>query len=239
MVLVLALAAALTALPPFQAAPPQAPPAQAPASPAVQVPAAGPPAVTLPAALIGFWESEATSRGGLGTALRINADGTCGSTVTVKTAFTYAFEHGTLTFAAGADGTPPATLAVTLTGDTLVATPSAGGPATKTRVGAQADPGRPIVGVWRYAHPTGAIAWERYLPDGTMEFRMPASERPARCTVSGDRLAITSPGMTTDARYELKNGKLLLFGAAGEARVFAPVAGGRWYGRAEAAPAIK
>jgi len=237
MVLVFTLALALTAsAPPPQAAPPSSPP-QAPGIPAAKAPPVQAPAVPLPAAIVGFWESEATSRGGLGTAMLINADGTCEYTVTLKVTFKYTFDAGTLTFAGDEYGTPPATLAVAFAGDTFVATPRSGEAVTRTRAGAPADAAKPLIGVWRYPHATGGTAWERYTADGTMEFRMPTSERPARCAVAGGRLAILSPEMKTDARYEVKGGKLLLFGSAGEARVFAPVAGGRWYGRAEAKPA--
>lgn len=202
-------------------------------APVVQAPVAKTPPAPPPAALTGFWESEATSRGGIGTVILINADGTCEYTVTVKVQFKYTFDAGKLSFAGDADGTPPATLDATVSGDTLVVRPPVGDPITKTRVGAAADPEHPIVGVWRYPHASGGTAWERYTADGTMEFRLPMSERPSTCAVTGDRLAITSPQMKTDARFDVNGDLLRLFGASAEPRVFQRVAGGRWYGKAD------
>jgi hypothetical protein len=236
-----ALALAGPQVPAVQVPTTPAPAVQAPTTPlpAVQAPVAKPPAAPLPAALTAFWESEATSRGGIGTAMLINADGTCEYTVTVKVPFKYTFDAGKLTFAGDEQGTPASTLDVTLTGDTLVVRPPVGDPLTKARIGAAADPAHPIVGIWRYPHASGGTAWERYGADGTMEFRLPMSERPAACTVTLDRLSIISPQMKTDARFEVKGGELRLFGAADAARLFRRVTGGRWYGRADLTPAIK
>jgi len=224
---------------PVVAAPARTPVAASPQAPAVagQAPAPKVPAVPPPAALVGFWEADATSRGGIGTALLVNADGSCEFTVLLKVDFTYTYDAGKLVFAGDAQGTPETTLEATLTGDTLVVKPPVGEPITKTRVGAVEDADRPILGVWRYPHATGGTAWERYGADGTMWFRLATTERPSVCTVAGDRLAITSPQMKTDARFELTGDQLRLFGAADEARLFRRVAAGRWYGKADLTPA--
>ena len=204
------------------------------AAPAGQA-AAKTPVTPPPAPLIGFWESDATSRGGIGTALLVNGDGSCDFTVILKVEFKYTHDAtaGKLVFAADAQGTPETTLEATLAGDTLVVKPPVGTPITKTRVGAAPDPERPILGVWRYPHASGGTAWERYTADGTMHFRLPTSERPSTCTVTGDRLAITSPEMKTDARYEVKGAELRLSGASGEPRLFRRIEGGRWYGKSD------
>jgi len=216
--------------------------AQAPSlkpAPAGQAAVAKAPVKPPPAPLIGFWESDATSRGGIGTSLLINGDGSCDFTVTLKVEFKYTFDGATgkLTFAPDAQGTPETTLDTTLTGDTLVVKPPAGTALSKSRAGAAQDPEHPILGVWRYPHASGGTAWERYLADGTMQFRLPTSERPSTCTVTGDRLAITSPQMKTDAKYEVKGAELRLFGAAGEPRLFRRIDGGRWYGKSDLTPA--
>ena len=44
---------------------------------------------------------------------------------------------------------------------------------TATRIGSPDAGGSPIVGSWRYRHPTGAIAFEHYTPDGRVAFRLP------------------------------------------------------------------
>jgi hypothetical protein len=106
---------------------------------------------------------------------------------------------------------------------------------TKTRVGA-ADAEHPLLGVWRYPHASGGTAWERYGADGAMMFRLATTERPSTCTVAGDRLAIVSPQMKTDARFEVKDDELRMFGASNEARLFRRVAAGRWYGKADLTP---
>ena len=214
-------------------APAPGPAAQAQANRPPRAPAAPP-----PPALVGFWESEATSRGGIGTALLINADGSCDFTVVVKVDFKYSFDAaaGTLTFAGDGQGTPETTLPVALTGDTLVVKPPTGDPITKTRVGAAADAEHPLLGVWRYPHASGGTAWERYGADGAMMFRLATTERPSTCAVAGDRLAIVSPQMRTDARFEVKGDELRMFGASDEARLFRRMEGGRWYGKADLAP---
>jgi hypothetical protein len=200
-----------------------------------QAAAAKAPVQPPPAPLIGFWESDATSRGGIGTALLIHGDGSCDFTVTLKVEFKYTYDgaSGKLVFAADAQGTPETTLGATLNGDTLVVTPPAGAAITKTRAAPAPDAEHPIVGVWRYLHASGGTAWERYLAEGTMQFRLPTSDRPSTCTVTGDRLAITSPQMKTDAKYEVAGAELRLYGAAGEPRLFRRIEGGRWYGKAD------
>ena len=112
-----------------------------------------------------------------------------------------------------------------------------GEPITKTRAGAVEDAERPILGVWRYPHATGGTAWERYGADGTMLFRLAITYQPSVCSVTGDRLAIVSPQMKTDARFELAGDELRLFGSSDEARLFRRVAAGRWYGKADLTPA--
>jgi hypothetical protein len=226
---------------PVVAAPAPKPAVAAVPAPAAQAQAARPPkapAAPPPPALVGFWESEATSRGGIGTALLINADGSCDFTVVVKVDFKYSFDAaaGTLIFAGDAQGTPETTLPVTLTGDTLLVKPPTGDPITKTRVGAAADAERPLLGIWRYPHASGGTAWERYGADGAMMFRLATTERPSTCTVTGDRLAIDSPQMKTDARFEVKDDELRLFGPSEEARLFRRIAAGRWYGKADLTP---
>lgn len=203
-----------------------------------QAPAAKAPITPPPAPLIGFWESDVTSRGGIGTALFVHGDGSCDFTVTIKVEFKYTYDGATgkLVFAADAQGTPETTLDTTLSVDAFVVKPPVGTAITKTRVGTAQDPERPIVGVWRYPHASGGTAWERYLADGTMQFRLPTSERPSTCTVTGDRLAIVSPQMKTDARYEVTGAELRLFGTAGEPRLFRRVEGGRWYGKSDLTP---
>jgi len=249
--LVMSLSAgqAATQAPPAAQAPPTpvvaAPPAgQKPAAPAAapaQTPAPAPkaPAARPPAAMAGFWEAEATSRGGIGTALLVNADGTCTFTVMVKVDFKYTYDAaaGKLTFAGDAQGTPETTLDATITGETVVVKPPVGEPVTKTRAGGVSDAEHPMAGVWRYPHASGGTAWERYRADGVMEFRLAMTERPSTCGVTGDRLAIVSPQMRTDARFELKGDELRLFGASEEARLFRRVAGGRWYGASDLTPA--
>jgi hypothetical protein len=214
---------------------PKPAPAPVPASGA-KAQAPGVPAPPPPAALVGFWEGEATSRGGIGTALLINADGSCEFTVLVKVDFKYTYDAGKLIFAADGQGTPETTLEATLTGDTLVVKPPVGEAITKTRVGTVEDAERPILGVWRYPHATGGTAWERYGVDGTMLFRLATTERPSTCTVTGGRLAIVSPQMKTDARFDVKGDELRLFGASDEARLFRRIAGGRWYGKSDLTP---
>jgi hypothetical protein len=222
--------------------PPKPVMAQAPSlksAPAGQAAAAKAPVQPPPVPLIGFWESDATSRGGIGTSLLVHGDGSCEFTVTLKVEFTYTYDGATgrLVFAAGAEGTADTALETTLAGDTLVVKPPVGSAITKSRVGAAQDAERPLLGVWRYPHASGGTAWERYLADGTMQFRLPTSERPSTCTVTGDRLAITSPQMRTEARYEVTGAELRLYGAAGEPRLFRRIDGGRWYGKADLPPA--
>lgn len=85
-------------------------------------------------------------------------------------------------------------------GDALVLTDAKGGTIRKERVGPVEDRGHPIVGIWRYKHDTGPMAYERYTPDGRLLFRLPLSSSPGCYTLSAGTLTVM-PERTAAATF--------------------------------------
>ena len=98
--------------------------------------------------LIGFWESEATSQGGIGHTLELKADGELVTSFTVMVDGVYRATAGTLFFAGNAkalaeatDGTP-----FTITQNQFVLRDSDGQEIRKDRLGVQPRGSTPLVG---------------------------------------------------------------------------------------------
>jgi hypothetical protein len=83
---------------------------------------------------------------------------------------------------------------VEIQGSTLVVTDAKGATIRKERVGPVEEASRPLVGVWRYKHDTGPIAYERYTPDGRVLFRMPLSSNRGCYVLSGGTLTVDAEG---------------------------------------------
>jgi hypothetical protein len=157
----------------------------------------------------GFWESESTSRGGIGQTIELKASGELLSSMTIMVDEVYRTADGKL-FVAGS-GAP-----FTVTNDRLVQTDGKGDEIRKERVGGQAAGKDPIVGAWRYRHYTGAIAFERYTEDGRLLFRLPMTSENGCYRATGDSLSLDIAGRTSTAQYTVVGTRLTLRSADGK-----------------------
>jgi hypothetical protein len=154
-------------------------------------------------AVVGFWESESTSRGGIGQTIELKASGELLSSMTIMVDEVYRTADGKL-FVAGS-GAP-----FTVTNDRLVQTDDKGDEIRKERVGGQAAGKDPLVGAWRYRHYTGAGAFERYTEDGRLLFRLPMTSEHGCYRATGDSLSLDIAGRTSTAQYTVAGTTLTL-----------------------------
>lgn len=143
-------------------------------------------------ALVGLWETATPGVGGAGHTLEFRADGTMISAFAIVLQFAYSFDRGTLFTADNATALAAEVEGprIEIEGNVLVLTDAKGGSVRKERVGPVEDPGRPIVGVWRYRHDRGPMAYERYTADGQLSFRMPLSSNHGCYTLTGGTLTV-------------------------------------------------
>ncbi len=142
--------------------------------------------------LVGLWESASLSAGGVGHTLEFKPDGSFVSAFAVMVQLAYRLDQGTL-FTAGdaaALASEKEGARLVIQGDTLTLTDPKDATLRKERVGPVEDPSRPIVGVWRYKHDSGAVAYERYTRDGQLSFRLPISSNRGCYAASGGTVTV-------------------------------------------------
>jgi TonB family protein len=179
----------------------------------------------------GYWEVSKPGSGGIGSALELRGDGTYLFVITVMVDLNYSLSADTLTLydPKGSQTSIPS-LPVRIQDGILIVGVGTSNELKKERVGAQAPGTTPIVGVWKYRHYTGAVAYERYTTDGHMQLRIAMREDHGqysavngRITLEGDR-----PGLATT--YELENGELVTHSQDGKTFQYRRLQEGRWYG---------
>jgi hypothetical protein len=152
-----------------------------------------------PGALVGRWDADGRSRGGLGQWLQLADDGTFTHTMGAMVDSTWRLEGQTLTITMEEK---PGVLTsqameISLEKNTLrrmvngrrVTMERAGGTAGETG----------LTGTWKYPYMdmAGATAYEQFLPDGRLLFRLPMVTRKGRYTVQGDTNSLAVGGSTT------------------------------------------
>jgi hypothetical protein len=182
----------------------------------------------------GLWESKDRSKGGIGHTIELRPDGSYVEATTVLVDGFYRVAGDKLMISekpiVDAAATGDSTL-FKVEGDTLTQQ-LPGAPAVhKQRIG-KAEPGQdPIVGAWRYQHPTGPTAFERYTPDGQMSLRIPMTSSTGCYKMAAGKVSLTpkqGPGM--DGTFEVKGEDLVLtFGDRSSAYRKEPA--GPWYER--------
>ena len=87
-----------------------------------------------------------------------------------------------------------------------------------------------IIGDWRYCHPTGAIAYERYTDAGRWLFRLPMRPSKGRYVLSGNTLTLTKP-QPPDVKLtlEVPGEDLVVLESAGGKVGYRRAKAGAWY----------
>ena len=163
-------------------------------------------------ALVGRWDAESRSRGGVGTWFDLARDGTCSETSGAMVDGTWKLngDHLTISMPEGGGTTQDQETTIAIQGDILVQT--AGGQTRRLqRAGAPVRSGRPgLVGAWTYEHPAGGHGYDEYVDDRRFLFRLPMTSKPCRWSADGDRLNITIDSEARQMRWHLSGDRLIL-----------------------------
>jgi hypothetical protein len=160
--------------------------------------------------LVGRWDAETRSNGGLGIWFELADQGACQQTVGAMVDATWSLEGEGLTVTIPNPAGPPIVqrASVSFEGPTLTQV-FEGVPKHMMRQGP--SPATPsIVGVWRYPHPTGGTAYEEYTQDGRMLFRLPIKTTSCRWTVDAGRLVLAVGNQSTTSRWRIAGEKLTM-----------------------------
>ena len=187
------------------------------------------------AAFTGLWESTATTKGGIGNTIEFRPDGSIVEALTVIVNMRYRLKGDRLLLesdsATKEQDSRNATI-VAIKGQKLLEKGPDGSVIEKDRVGSAVQGESGLVGAWRYRHYTGAIAFERYTPDGQLLFRLPLSSSTG-CFVAREReLTLAVPNQAEEVfRYDISGEKLVLTDSAGHSSSYRKDSNGPWYDR--------
>lgn len=169
--------------------------------------------------LVGRWDSEGRSRGGIGTTLTLSEDGKCSKTTGAMVDGRWTLAAGQLTIVLTDDGKPDKqVISVTITGDTMTQLTD-GERRNLKRVNPPGRVTEAIEGVWSYPHYAGGTAYEDYEPDGRFLFRLPIRTDPCSWTASANHLKLIMDG-EADFRWEITEGGRLTLEHGGERETF-------------------
>jgi hypothetical protein len=161
----------------------------------------------------GFWESEQTSKGGIGHTLEFQKDGSYLEAVSIIVDQRYHYENSKLTIIDPQEKTNNNVNVSEIKLDLMTLTEKCPDGSTLRKERADIPlPEKPsIIGIWRYRHYTGAIAYERYAPDGLFQFRLPMTSSSGCYNIEGDQLIIIKNSKEkTSTKFRLRDGKLEL-----------------------------
>jgi hypothetical protein len=181
-----------------------------------------PPPDGSPKGILGLWESTSRSRGGIGHAVEFFADGKVRTGMLILHDGRYRVDGDRLVV--GDESESESIPLGTIDEDRWTVEHDEGEKVVKQRVGKATPNQPPIVGVWTYSMDENAKTYERYRPDGWIEYRMPMAihesgtyERTGdtlrwkvageaaqelEVAIDGDRLRLTPPdGETREYRY--------------------------------------
>jgi len=125
--------------------------------------------------LLGFWESNTTSRGGIGNNIEFRKDGSYNSSVVVLVDLAYVVINGKI-YISPSKGAPinnDQGIKIEINDQSLTLIGENGEKVVKNRI--KTSNSESIVGQYKYRHYTGAIAYELYTNDGLLKLRIPMS----------------------------------------------------------------
>lgn len=184
--------------------------------------------------IVGFWETERTSKGGIGHTVEFGKDGAYLEAVSVIVDQKYLYKNGKLSIFDLQDGAAnnENTSEIALEKMSFTIKGPDGSTFRKERADVPAFDKPSIVGVWRYRHYTGAIAYERYAPTGQFQFRLPMSSSAGCYQLEGDQLVlIKNDKEKVSAKYLLHDSKLELENKSKAPTMYRLEKYGPWYQR--------
>ena len=173
--------------------------------------------------LAGLWESTRVSKGGIGNSLEFRADGTFVEAPTVQVNSYYRIEGNRMFITDRADDqSSKDSRQFRMDGDAIVIEGPGGQSLRMDRID---GPKGTVVGAWRYTHYTGQMAFERYLPDGRLNFRLPMISGGGCYTIGSDGVRLTGQGSRIVLmQFERKGDALSLSGTS-----YVREPAGAWY----------
>jgi len=183
--------------------------------------------------LVGLWESTRTSKGGIGHTLEFRTDGSFLEAITVLVELSYRVVNGNLFVAdtpadakQSKDG-----IQIILERDTLVVTGPDGSAERRKRMESNGAADS-IAGAWSYRHYTGAIAYERYSPDGRLSFRLPMTSSTGCYQAKAGALTLVfTDNRKSPTGYTLRGDRLDLHSKEDRLTRYRRSAFGPWYPR--------
>lgn len=182
--------------------------------------------------LIGLWESQQTSKGGIGHTLEFRDNGTFVEASTVLVNFHYRVDGSRLFLSeAASDNDTKRARDFRLEGNNLVETGPGGSSITKERINGRQAGSTGIVGEWRYPHYAGGTAFESYTTDGRMLFRLPMSSSIGCYALKGGRLSFVLRQKETVTAFERHADELTVTSPGKPAKLYGRESAGPWYDR--------
>ena len=184
--------------------------------------------------IVGFWEVERTSKGGIGHTLEFMKDGSYLEAVSVIVDQKYHYENGKLSIIDPQDGTSnnENTTEIALDKMSFTIKGPDGSTFRKERADVRTSEKPTIIGVWRYRHYTGGIAYERYAPNGLFQFRLPMSSSSGCYKTAGEQLIlIKNEKENISTKFRVHDGKLELVNKSKAPTIYRLEKYGPWYRR--------
>src|SRR4030095_10278611 len=172
--------------------------------------------------IVGLWESENKSKGGIGHAFEFRSDGSFVVSPTVLVDGYYRISGDQVII--GEKPNPEA-------GDHATSRPLMieGKQTAGERVGAPVPGQPPLVGVWRTPFPTGGMAYEKYTPEGRMLFRFPMRPEKGCYGFDGAKLTLAMNGKQAARSAEVRGDDLTLNFPNRDADKYHRDSAGAWY----------
>ena len=174
-----------------------------------------------PSRLVGRWDSNDRSRGGLGVSLVLHEAAKC-SKITgamLDGRWTLSGTALTRTVPTGQGGSETQKMSVSIQGNTMVQIID-GERRTLKRVGGRAAGSQSINGIWSYPHDAGGVAYEDYESDGRFLFRLPITTEACAWKADRNHLRLTVGDVTTDFEFTVLDTNRLELVHDGEHQAF-------------------
>ncbi len=156
--------------------------------------------------LVGRWDAEQRSRGGLGTILTLSEGGRCTTTLGAMVEGRWTLAAGQLTIVMNDNS--KSVIPFTITGNTMTQLIE-GERRILKRISPSGRGTGAIEGVWSYPHVAGSTAYEYYEAGGRFLFRLPMRTDPCTWAASGNHLKLITDH-EADFKWEITEGALTL-----------------------------
>jgi hypothetical protein len=179
--------------------------------------------------LVGLWESESRSQGGIGHAIEFRSDGSMAESPTVLVDSYYRVSGDRLIIGERPNPEPgdeTTSWPLRLEGNSMI--PERSG-VTAERVSSPVPGQLSLLGVWRTPFPAGGMAYERYTSEGRLYFRLPMRPSKGCYEFDGTKLTLTIEARKTSSAVELRGDDLSLKSPHGDAARYHREPAGPWY----------